>query len=55
MERVRWEGQNFEQLQEVQRLEEEEEEVLWSIFGPKKDEETVEWRKQHSKEHNDLY
>jgi len=29
--------------------------VLRRIFGPKRDEVTREWRKQHNKEFNDLY
>ena len=29
--------------------------VLWSIFGPKRDEVTGEWRKLHNEELSDLY
>jgi hypothetical protein len=29
--------------------------ALWRIFGPKRDEETGEWRKLHNEELNDLY
>jgi hypothetical protein len=29
--------------------------VLWRIFGPKRDEETEEWRKLHNEELHDLY
>jgi hypothetical protein len=29
--------------------------VLRKIFGPKRDEVTVDWRKLHNEEHNDLY
>jgi len=29
--------------------------VLWRIFGPKRDEVTVEWRKLRNEELNDLY
>ena len=29
--------------------------LLWRIFGPKRDDVTVEWRKQHNEELNDLY
>jgi hypothetical protein len=28
---------------------------IWRIFGPKSDEVTVEWRKLHNEELNDLY
>jgi len=29
--------------------------VFWSIFGPKRDEVTGEWRKLHNEELNNLY
>jgi hypothetical protein len=29
--------------------------VLWRIFGPERDEVTVEWRKLHNEELNNLY
>jgi hypothetical protein len=29
--------------------------VLWRVFGPKRDEVTVEWRKLHNEELSDLY
>jgi hypothetical protein len=29
--------------------------VLWRIFGPKRDEITAEWRKEHIEKLNDLY
>jgi hypothetical protein len=29
--------------------------VLWAVFGPKRDEETGEWRKLHNEEISDLY
>ena len=42
-------------LREERRLRVFESRVLRRIFGPKKDEVTQEWRKQHNKEFNDLY
>ena len=42
-------------LREERRLRMFEKRVLRRIFGPKRDEETVEWRKLHKKELNDLY
>jgi hypothetical protein len=42
-------------LREEQRLRVFENWVLGGIFGPKRDEETGEWRKLHNDELNDLY
>ena len=42
-------------LREERRLKMFEKRVLRSIFGPKKDEVTGEWRKLHNKEQNDLF
>jgi hypothetical protein len=42
-------------LREEHRLKVFENRVLRRIFGPKKDEVTVEWRKLHNKELHDLY
>ena len=42
-------------LREERRLRVFENRVLRRIFGPKMDEETVEWRKLHNEELNDLY
>jgi hypothetical protein len=42
-------------LREELRLREFENRVLRRIFGPKRDEITVDWRKLHSDELNDLY
>jgi hypothetical protein len=41
-------------LREEQRLRVLENRVVRRIFGPKRDEVTVEWRRLHSKELNDL-
>jgi hypothetical protein len=41
-------------LREERRLRVFENRVLRRIFGPKRDEVTVEWRKLHNEEHNDL-
>jgi len=42
-------------LREERRLRVFENRVLRRIFGPKRDEETGEWRKLHKEELNDLY
>ena len=42
-------------LREERRLRVFENKVLRRIFGPKRDEITVEWRKLHNEELNDLY
>jgi hypothetical protein len=42
-------------LREERRLRVFENRVLRRIFGPKRDEVTVEWRKLHNKELNDVY
>ena len=42
-------------LRDKRRLRVLENKVLRRIFGPKRDEVTVEWRKQHNEELNDLY
>jgi len=42
-------------LIEERRLRVFENRVLRRIFGPKRDEETGEWRKLHNEELNDLY
>jgi hypothetical protein len=42
-------------LREEHRLRVFENRVLRRIFGPKRDEVTGEWRKQHSEELHDLY
>jgi len=42
-------------LREVHRLRAFENRALRKIFGPKRDEITVEWRKLHNEELNDLY
>jgi hypothetical protein len=42
-------------LREERRLRVFENRVLRRIFGPKRDEVTVEWRKLHNEELNDLY
>jgi len=42
-------------LREVRRLRVFENRVLRRIFGPKRDEETGEWRKLHNEELSDLY
>jgi hypothetical protein len=42
-------------LKEEHRLRVFENRVLKRIFGPKRDEETGEWRKLHNEELNDLY
>jgi hypothetical protein len=42
-------------LREESRLRVFENGVLRRIFGPKRDEVAVEWRKLHNEEHNDLY
>ena len=42
-------------LREEHRLRVFENRVLWRIFGPKTDGVTVEWRKLHNEELNDLY
>jgi len=42
-------------LREERRLRVLENRVLKRIFGPKRDEATGEWRKQHNEELNDLY
>ena len=42
-------------LREERRLKVFENRVLRRIFGPKRDEETGEWRKLHNEELNDLY
>jgi len=41
-------------LREERRLRMSENTVLRRIFGPKRDEETGEWRKLHNEELNDL-
>jgi hypothetical protein len=42
-------------LREERRLRLFENSVLRKVFGPKSDEVTGEWRKQHNEELNDLY
>jgi hypothetical protein len=42
-------------LREVRRMTMFENRVLRRIFGPKRDEETREWRKRHNEELSDLY
>jgi hypothetical protein len=42
-------------MMEERRLRVFENRVLRRIFGPKRDEVTGEWRKQHNEELNDLY
>jgi hypothetical protein len=42
-------------VREEQRLRVFENRVLRRIFGPKRDEETGEWRRLHNEELNDLY
>jgi hypothetical protein len=42
-------------LREERRLRVFENGVLWRIFGPKRDEVRVEWRKLHNEKLNDLY
>jgi len=42
-------------LREERRLRVFENRMLRRIFGPKRDEVTVEWRKLHNEELNDLY
>jgi hypothetical protein len=42
-------------LREEQRLRVFENRVLRRIFGPKRDEATVDWRRLHNEELNDLY
>jgi len=42
-------------LREKRRLRVFENRVLRKVFGPKRDEETGEWRKLHNEERNDLY
>ena len=42
-------------LREERRLRVFENRVLRKVFGPKRDEVTGEWRKQHNEELNDLY
>jgi len=42
-------------LREKRRLRVFENRVLKSVFGPKRDEVTGEWRKLHNEELNDLY
>jgi hypothetical protein len=42
-------------LREKRRLRVFENRVLRRIFGPKRDQNTREWRKLHNKELNDLY
>jgi len=42
-------------LREERRLRVFENRVLGRIIGPRRDEETGEWRKLHNEEHNDLY
>ena len=42
-------------LREERRLRVFENRVLRRVFGPKRDEVTVEWRKLHNEELNDLY
>jgi hypothetical protein len=42
-------------LREERRLRVFENRVLRKIFGPKRDKETVEWRKLHNEDLNDLY
>ena len=42
-------------MREERRLTVFENRVLRRIFGPKRDEVTVEWRKLHEEELNDLY
>jgi len=42
-------------LREEHSLRVSENMVLWRIFGPKRDEVTVEWRKLRNEELNDLY
>ena len=50
----RWETWSLT-LREERRLQVFENRVLRSIFGPKRDEVTGEWRKLHNEELNDLY
>ena len=42
-------------LRDKRRLKVIQNKVLRRIFGPKRDESTVEWRKLHNEELNDLY
>jgi hypothetical protein len=42
-------------LKDKRRFRVFENRVLWRIFGPKRDEVTIEWRKVHNEELNDLY
>jgi len=42
-------------LREERKLRVFENMVLWSIFGPRRDEVTGEWRRLHNEELNDLY
>jgi len=42
-------------LREERRLRVFEKRMLRRIFGPRKDEVTIEWRKLHNKDINDLY
>jgi hypothetical protein len=42
-------------LREERKLRVFENKVLWTVFGPKKDEVTGEWRKLHNEELNVLY
>ena len=42
-------------LRKEHRLRVFENTLLWRIFGPKRDDVTVEWRKLHDEELNDLY
>ena len=42
-------------LREEKRLRVFQNKVLWKIFGPKRDDQTGEWRKLHNGELHDLY
>jgi hypothetical protein len=42
-------------LREENRVRVFENRVLWRIFGPRKDEVTADWRKQHNEELHNLY
>jgi hypothetical protein len=42
-------------LREERRLRVFENRVLWRVFGSKRYEVTMEWRKLHNEEFNDLY